>query len=324
MCKKGRKSILDWYNGIAFPIRLGLLREALFDHIGIEQESIILANDDLIVNKYIPQNLTALELIKAICQLNGVCGIINRQNVFEYRTISTQSESDVYGAFPGILIPNGSYAFPGYYQKTQEGRSADSSQTEVIGYYKKFDYKDYVVKPIDKITIRNSATEEGVSYGEGENPYVIQSNMLAYGLNNEDLTEAAKNILNIVKDIEFMPFESDTNGLPYIECGKDTIKCYVLNDEGTDYVTKTFNILNREIKGIQSLRDKYVADAEEVQNEFPTDTHTQIESVVQTANNNVGEVVQEQFKQLIVSVPSLPTNWKRGVVYLIQGEVVVR
>jgi hypothetical protein len=323
LCKKGKKNMLEWYKALAFPINIYSLRTELFSELGIEQEETSLLNDTVsITEKYLPQTLSALDMIKAICQLNGVCGIINRDGKFEYRTISTQSETDVYGAFPGILVPNGEYSYPGYYTKPTS-RAADASQTEVIGYYKSVDYQDYVVKPIDSIKIRKSANEEGIKAGVGDNTYVIQANMFTYNMSDETKLNVAQNILKNVKDIEFVPFESNTNGLPYIECGKDTVKCYVLNDEGTDYEPKTFSVLNREIKGIQSLRDVYSADAEEVQKEFPQDVNTQIESTVQSINTNIGTTVEQEFSNKIVSVPSLPADWKMGVVYLIQGEVVV-
>ncbi len=322
LCKKGKKNMLEWYKNLYFPITIRNLRLRLFAELDIEQEETSLLNDRVsITEKYLPQTLSALDMIKAICQLNGVCGIINRDGNFEYRTINTNADTDAYGAFPGILVPNGQYSYPGYLQNFS--RAEGGTNTEVIGYYKKVDYQDYVVKPIDKITIRKSANEEGISVGTGENNYIIQANMFTYGMSDDVKRSVAENILNNVKDIEFVPFSSDTNGLPYIECGKDTVKCYVLDDEGKGYSTKAFSVLNREIKGIQALRDNYSADAEEVQKEFPTDIQTQIESTVQSISTSIGTEIEHEFGLRVQSVKTLPTNWKQNVIYLIQGEVVV-
>lgn len=323
LSKKGKKNILEWYKNVSFPITIKQLRDDFFDFIGITQEITTLKNDNLVLtNKYIPTALSALDLAKSICQLNGVCGIINRNNKFEYRTISSSGDSTEEGSFPGILVPNSKNAYPGFYRSI--GKMSDSdNQNETIGYYRKVDYKDYTVIPIDKVVIRKSANEIGQSYGKGENEYIIQANILANGIDDETLISIAKNIYDNVKNISFIPFTSNNNGLPYMEVGKDTVNMYVLDDKGKEFELKTFCILNRELKGIQSLIDNYSADAEETQKEFPTDTRTEVESAVQYVSGNISQQVQEEFGIMVQSVSQLPQNPKRNVIYLIQGEVVV-
>lgn len=301
LSRKGKRNIIDWYNGVQFPILLTTLRNNLFSYLEIEQEEAYLPNDMLLLSeKYIPTSLSALDLIKAICQINGVCGIINRNNKFEYRKI--YSEPTTRNLLRAVSEPN---------------------QDESLGYYRKVDYQEYTVQPISKVTIRKSASENGVSYGEGENNYIIQANMLTNGIPNENLSTVAQNVLRNVKDISFIPFSSLNNGLPYMEVGKDAVIMNVLNDEGTEYEQKKFTIMKRELRGIQSLTDRFTADAEEVQKDFPTDSRTQIESVAQYTVANIGQSVEKEFGLMIQSVAQLPANPKPNVIYLIQGEVVV-
>lgn len=329
LSKKGKKNIIDWWNTLTFPITCANLRNQLFQKLEITQVSCSLPNDSVSIQSYTPSQLSALDLIKAICQMNGVCGIINRDGEFEYRGLNVEPVVASYGAFPKILIPKGDHSFPGYVKTLNSVEtyslddSGDEPQTEQLGYYRKVDYSDYTVKPITKITIRKNGSDVGVSYGDGDNNYVLQANILLNNQESSALQTIAQKIYNNVKDISFIPFTSENNGLPYMEVGKDTVNLYVLNDEGTEYEMKTFSVMGRELKGIQSLKDNFSAEAEEVQQEFPTDSYTQTESIVSTVSVGVASEVEREFGLRVLSVAAMPANPKANTIYLIQGDVVV-
>ena len=69
---KGNTDVSSWYNGLTFPISLKDFRDSLFDYVGMEQKEIVLPNDSVTIDKkYDPKSLKALNVMKAICQING-------------------------------------------------------------------------------------------------------------------------------------------------------------------------------------------------------------------------------------------------------------
>lgn len=336
---KGNTEVSGWYKSLTFPITLKNLRDSLFSYIGIEQETADLPNDDVEINRqYDPESLQALMVIKAVCQINGAFGIINRQGKFEYRILTGKIECYPY---PSVtLFPSGNL-FPA----DPTLQSNNVVQPESFSFYKKVSYEEYAVKPVDKVTIRNSEDSAGVTYssGAGENNYIIQGNMFAYGLDEATLLRIAENVYNNVKGFSYCPFQADNNGLPFVECGLDAVEYTMIDyektmDENVVYEQKIFYVLNRELTGIQALRDGYSAEGEEYQTEFITDLQTQIDTI----KNSVKEEVEEQLNDhtysreeidnmmeeagsglKILSVPELPEIIDENTVYLIQGEVTV-
>ena len=348
---KGNTDVSAWYKSLAFPVTLKALRDSLFAHIGIEQMDTPLPNDSVQIKKqYNPSSLQALSVIKAICQINGVFGIINRKNKFEYRILGA-IKTELYTPF----YPSED-TFPGM---SKSALGLDSVNLTDFPYYKSVDYEEYVVKPVDKITIRQSEGDEGVTYGSGSNNYIIQGNMFAYGLSKEVLLQVAENIYPNIQGFSYHPFQSVNNGLPYLECGIDAASYMMIDWEATEkakkeaaknrseneyniiYEQKDFYILNRELSGIQGLKDSYSAQGEEYQTEFITDLQTQID-LLKKKNSQEAQETQQQMEDYtysreeidqkfdsggskweVVSVPVLPTTIAANTIYLIQGEVVV-
>ena len=214
-------NVLDWYNGLTFPMTLKNFRDSFFNYLGITQETTTLVNDNFII----PGGFTASDalmggtIITAICELNGVFGHINRDGKFEYIDL-TQSES-----FECPPYENGSVT-----------------------------YEDYVTSPITKLTMRGTASDVGTSVGVDGNEYIIQGNPLIYGTEGtQALTTAITNLLNKIKTIVFRPFDlRKTIGNPCVELG-DAITI------DTKYETVNSYVLRRTLTGIQALRDRYSA-----------------------------------------------------------------
>lgn len=327
---KGNTEVSSWYNSLTFPISIKKFRDSLFTYIGITQDETSLVNDDISISKqYDPKTLKALNVIKAICQINGVFGIINRDGIFEYRT--TQS-----GLYPsGNLYPSVDlYPFSG-----EETELTEEEVAEAMQYYKKIRYEEFKVKPVDKITIRQNENDAGVTYGSGTNNYIIQGNMFTYGLSNETLLQMAQNIYPYVEGYSYYPFQASNMGLPFVECGVDILSYKVRNLDTGETEKKYYNVFSRELSGIQALSDSYTAKGEEYQSEFITDLQTSIDLIKQQ-----DQQYQKTFNDFdsriskleagggggggsgginIVSVASLPSNPDSNTVYLIQGIVVV-
>lgn len=281
---KGSVEVASWYKSLTFPVTLKDLRDSLFKYIGLEQVDTILPNDSIQIDRqYDPKTLKSLNVIKAICQINGAFGIINREELFEYRILGDLIDIP----YPSTMLFPSATLFPGTPEPVALSiaqRVAEEVEAENFSFYKTVDYEEYEVKPVDKLTIRQSEDDAGVSYGSGTNNYIIQGNMFTYNLDDNTRRTIARNIYPNVKGFSYHPFKSDNNGLPFLECGLDGVSYAVIDyDNSTSgnvvHTQMPFYILNREMSGIQSLRDKYDADGEEYQTEFITDLQTQIDTL---------------------------------------------
>lgn len=354
---RGNTEVAAWYKSLKFPITLKNLRDSLFAYIGLEQVATSLPNDGVTIKKwYDPNTLQALAVIKAICQINGAFGIINREGKFEYRILGDIKQT----AYPSLTLFPSNNLFPSDpdVAASAAARIADEINAEYFSFYRRVDYEEFEVKVIDKVTVRQSEDDQGVTYGSGTNNYIVQGNIFAYGLSKQELTAIAKNIYNSIGGFSYYPFQSENNGLPFIECGIDAVSYYVVDWEktmngqknrsgGLDivYEQRPFYVLNRELSGIQALKDSYSAKGEEYQSEFVTDLQTQIDLIKKNqgadksyVENYVGNytydkgTIDDMFANFdpgtgggfnVESVAALPSNPDPNTIYLIQGVVVV-
>lgn len=334
---KGNIDVAAWYNSLSFPIALKDLRDSFFAHIGIEQEPVELPNDSMVLNKELaPTSLQAKTVFKSICQINGAFGIINRYGKFEYRILTDIKTTD--GAYPGLTL------FPPFYPGVSVSSGGQGMTEQPISFYRKVDYEEYSVKPVERVTIRQTESDTGVSCGEGTNNYIIQGNMFTVNKSASELATIAQNIYGSIAGIEFVPFTSDNSGFPFIEVGLDAVSYYTYDFEAstarnTDvYTKKVFYVFNRTLNGIQALRDNYSVQGEEYQREFITDLQTQIETIknnisVEVKNQVINQLpnytytkeqADEKFSTLkVLSVDALPSNPDSNTIYLIRGEVTV-
>lgn len=352
---KGNTDVASWYKSLIFPITLKDLRDSLFNYIGLEQVEIALPNDTVTIQKqYAPNTLQALAVIKAICQINGACGIMNREGKFEYRILGDIMQVP----YPSETLFPSEDLFPADpdVREAVVAKIANDIGAEDFSYYENAEWEEYEVKVIDKVTIRQSEDDAGVTYGYGKNNYIIQGNIFAYGLSESELGSIAGNVYNSIGGFAYYPFRSRNNGMPFLECGLDAVSYYVINWKETIknensksrsaddivYEQKPFYILNREMSGIQALKDDYSAKGEEYQSEFITDLQTQIDTIKKNAGFDVKKYVDDytydkeeidnMFQEFnpgsggglnVESVVALPANPDANTIYLIQGKVVV-
>lgn len=256
---KGQIDVAGWYKSLTFPISIEDFRDGLFAHIGLNQVVTELPNDSIMIEKqYSPNELQAITVIKSLCQINGVFGIINRDGDFEYITI----------------LPS------------------DTPPTETMDAYRDITFQEFVVQPVEKLVIRESSDDEGISYGSGTNRYVIQGNFFAKGQDEETLLEMAENIYPNIEGFSYAPFNAKSDGMPWVECGKDIIKYKIVDFENSTsgsivYKYKNFYVLNRILSGIQVLTDEYNASGDEYQHEFITDLQVKVDTI----SEQIGEIV---------------------------------
>lgn len=348
---KGNIDVAAWYNSLTFPISQRDFRYSLFAYIGLEQVERDLPNDSMTITKeYAPTTLQAISVIKAICQINGAFGIVNRYGKFEYRILTDFLVDD--GAYPGTTL------YPPFYPGVGAVEGEAATEAKPISFYKKVDYEEYSVKPVEKVTIRQTDSEVGVTYGEGTNNYIIQGNFFTLNKSVEELTSIAQNIYGSIAGVEFVPFSAENSGYPYLEVGLDAVSYMVYDFEASAkscedvFIEKIFYIFNRTLSGIEGLRDVYRVQGEEYQTEFITDVSTQVEQIKQSlsveVNNQlasniskytytkdemaeryytkqeVEELIKKALEEYWLSVDELPEGHENtDKWYVVQGETVV-
>ena len=244
----GQVDVADWYARLALPMTLGAIRASLMSYVGLtEVANTELPNDDVTIYRTLenPDTIQALTVIKSICQINGACGIINRDGKFEYRYVKTSMQT--------------SYNIP---------------------FHESLKYEEFYCNAIQRVQIRDTEEDAGVVTSSYGNKYIVQANMFAYELATDVLRSMASNILNEINGFTYHPMRSVQNGLPFIEVG-DTIE-YNVSSEG--YGIDTFLILSRTISGIQFCRDTFESRGVQDQSEYISDLQAQVDVLKRTTN----------------------------------------
>lgn len=267
----------DWYNGLSFPMSLKKFRDSFFEHLGFEQEETTLTNDEMVVEKTIESDeISGKYIINAICEINGCFGHVNRNNKFQYLEIALNQ----FGLYPR----NDIYPADNLYPVEPSGRKIANNL------WISCEYEDYLVEKIDTLQIRQKENDIGVIIGNGENLYVIQDNFLVYGKSGSDLEQIAKNTFNVIKSIsKYRPYSVECLGNPCIEVG-DAIRITAKSEIIESY------ILQRTIKGIQSLRDTYKADGQKVRSQNLNSTQKSIKQLKGKTNEIVRTVEETRIE----------------------------
>lgn len=126
-------------------------------------------------------------------------------------------------------------------------------ELEPIKTYAKYvscEYEDFTTKPISKVQVRQEEGDIGAISGTGDNTYIVNDNFLVYGKSPSDLSAIADRLFAKIKGVSYIPFKATVQGDPCVEVG-DVIKISTKTKEVTSY------LLERTIKGIQSLKDSF-------------------------------------------------------------------
>lgn len=196
--------VVYWYDSLSFPMTLAQFRASFFSYMGIEEKTATLVNDSMTIERSIaPSILSGAEVIRAICEINGVFGHITRDNKFEYLTLNTTSVYDVTASL-GISC----------------------------------EYENYDSSQIDRLIIRQEDNDIGVQYGSGDNILVVQGNFLVYGIGTVPLQTIAQNLYSVVSVPTYKPCKLECIGNPCVEVG-DMITITTKN--GTTFDTYVLN-----------------------------------------------------------------------------------
>ena len=256
------KDVKAWYGNLKFPMTLKAFRDSLLNHIGLQQVATTLVNDNIVLEQTLDATgtINGLELIQAICDVNGVFGTITRDGKFKYVSLNVD-----YGLYPSETLYPAEDLYP-----------SDGMGNELNALLKSAPIiDDYETYPINGCVIGDN--EMYYETTNHVNPYIIRDNPLLY--DRKDLKDIAERIASKINGIFYRPAEIVSVGLPYIELG-DVITCSRKAD-----LIETI-VLERTLKGIQSLTDTYKARGQE----FFSKDYNSIGDKLKRLNRQYGQV----------------------------------
>lgn len=227
--------VTEWYVNIFEynkSISLKDFRDSFFEYFGLDQEEIVLALDEMMITNTIKKaQITGKDIITAICEANGCFGHISRNGKMQYIMLhsSILPREDL---FPAEDL------FPG----------AWSDANMQSKHYINCTYSDFVTDEIAAVKIIDADGSVLIEEGIGV-PYELD-NFLLYG--KKDLQSYVPVFLGAIAECVYRPFEAEAVGDPSLEVGK----AIVLHTDKIDVETY---VLERELKGVESLIDKYKA-----------------------------------------------------------------
>lgn len=250
------RDVTAWYNSLTFPISMINFRNSFFRYVGVTQVADYLPNDGITIQKAIEDKVIVGEkIIKAICQLNGRYGRINRSGLFEYVHLVEGVEA----LYPREDLYPADDVYP----------AAENALDNVSkAYYKDISFENYRVSPITKVQLINKDGAIAASAGSGTNIFTVQNNPLLWGLSASVLRAVASNLYNTVQGLWYTPSNVECVGLPYVECG-DFVMMAARRSIVRAYV------LTRTLKGIQILEDSFSADGDRYQPVYIPTVQTQ-------------------------------------------------
>lgn len=275
--RKFSTDVATWYQGLKFPMSLREFRCSLCEYVGIKQIDVNLPLDDMQVAKTIePEQLNGLDVIQAICELNGCFGHMDKTGRLKYQFLNKS------GLYPSEILMPSDELFP--------SDLSDSENTEQIAFYKQSEttYEDYVTQTINRVQIRQEEGDIGALYPNdtgGSNTYVVEGNFLVYGKSADDLATIASSVYDQISGISYRPCKIVTAGLPWVEVG-DGLVCYTSDDVIETYCFK------RTISGIQGMMDTFEATgSSDYEENFDIQSQiTQLEGKAAVIKKNVEEV----------------------------------
>ena len=282
---KSSTNVISAYESLNDTFTVKQLRDAVFTYLRINQKTQTLPNDLAVLAKNTElTELAAIDVMRALCQINGMFGIINRDGQFEYRKLFFFYDKLPY---PSDDLFPASDLYPG--EVSEDGH-------EYIDAYESVKYEEYEVEPITKVTVRDSSSDEqAAEYGTGTNNYLIEGNPLLSGALYSDKEFIAHNVYTTFAGLSYRPFDTNVIGRPYIEVG-DAVSLYIYDYSSGEPVTVllTFNVLTRNLKGIQWLRDNYTANGAQYQPEVKIErTSGSDAAAIDSIKNDIKEIDDE-------------------------------
>ncbi len=258
-------------SGVGSPCTIKAFRDYIIETcLGISQISQTLPNDAVKIKKRCKnKDMTALDLMKYICQVNGVWGYIDPNGKFGY--ISPTGASTRTGAIVGTFKAG---------EETVGHEKYTYGATTTLEWYRSLEYSHSTINPLSKgATLRTSESDSGVTVTWDDyqdyvstdwddtsddtylaedddittSTYVIQANLMAFKLAKRKKQVILANIMRAIgQNVVFREYSAQCNGQPYIQCG-DVVK-FITSEYPSGI---SFVVTSRTLKGTQDLQDTY-------------------------------------------------------------------
>lgn len=273
--------VAAWYNDLTFPISIRKLRDSLCEYIGVKQIQTDLLFDSLKVEKTInPSEISGLEILKAICQLNASFGYIDKNGLLKYIQIQQT------GLYPSeILYPDDNELYPSEF-------GSDGRSVEQIISFKSLEYEDKMIEGFTGLQIFQQNGEIGASVGEMGNIYTVSGNFLLYGKSAVELLNIAQSIFPCIYGRTYRPCTLECRAMPWIEPG-DALRIITRDD-----VIETL-CMRRTMSGCQAMIDSIESSADESEN-ATNDLYNSIKEV-----DGKSYLLMEQADKIVLSMGDL-------------------
>lgn len=247
---RGSIDCTNWYRSLysdKVQVSLYDLRKAICSRFGFfeEDESVVLPADGFNV-KMIEDNVTVAELLRMICEFNGVFLFFNGNGNLAYRSLNKES------------VATEKY---GYYMDL--GRE-DFTKTGYTGVYFGLSkgYLSWYFSIVEDDSLYFEENNALIAAGY-DDPYLLGTHL-----------EGWKDYLKPNFDIEYTPLTLTAQCRLWVQLGdrvKLKVKWYSLDedDNGNEYAVEHEDeiysyVLSRKITGIQALKDEITAEGENV------------------------------------------------------------
>lgn len=226
--------VTEWYNtqlpDDSTTKTIAELRASLLSEFSITAESTTLINDTLVISRTIDsQQISGADIIRAICELNGVFGMITNEGKFRFLSLQAN-----------ILSPTPS--------------------TIPVTQYMDLQFEEHAFKAIKKVRIirdQEVTVESSQSATGNFNTVTVAYNPLITNYSESDLQTVADTLCDQMYNHLYLPCSLNAQGNPVREVG-DPLE--IETTYSFDIITY---ILERKLTGIQSLRDAYKANGVE-------------------------------------------------------------
>lgn len=232
----------------------------LCEYVGVTYNTdFVLINGGVVVKRdFNPQSLNGLDFLQQICELNGVFGHINNNGILDF------------------IAP-------------------DKSTKKTIDVFKKCDYSEYTVQPINSVSIKYDSNDMGTAVTrsgiEKLNQYEIVGNIFLQSVKTEDeLKTIAGNILSVIENVSYVPCSVEVKCGLNLELGDYiTVNAKTIKEESVSSVSFDTLVLCRNISGIQSIYNRIEANGTEYVNKNAESLASQL----QITNKTIDKLYKE-------------------------------
>lgn len=158
------------------------------------------------------------------------------------------------------------------------------------------EYEDFETSLITKVQVRQEEGDIGGVYGDGTNCYVVQDNFLAFGKDSEELADICERLYQKICNITYRPFKAVIKGNPCREVG-DLVLVHARKKDIQGYV------LQRTLKGVQSLKDTFQTNGVQEYSENPNSTSVEIRKLKSKTN-----ILERTVEETVMKVTNVETT----------------